>query len=218
MEPVSLSKRNLIGLVVSSALLTLVIGWFVGVYFFDGSGLNQSARSKADARWLNTMLGEYSADWLQDDLLAASHETLGGELSTVEYEGVDGGLLYTNGRLKFSMNLPSRVRLAKDLPGNKGIPLVVLESSDSEVIVSEAGRILEPRELVGSADRSSLPTFVETDSSRIQKTGMRVAFLSATPTSIQSVLAKRFPACQVTGVSRAAIDGSEGTLLAVAAT
>lgn len=209
MDGITLSKRNLIALLASSAILTLVVGWFVGIYFFDGSSLNQSLRSRSDTKWLNTMVGEYSQSSLQEDLFEESKNRLGGEVSTVTYTGVDGGDVYTNSRNKLSFSLPARVRLTKDVEGNTGIPLVVHEVSASEVVVGEAARMLAPRELVGSADRSILPTFVETDPAYLVANGMHIELTSANPSTLQAVLAKRFPNCQVQGVTRKAIEGSK---------
>ncbi len=209
MDGVTLSKRNLIALVSSSAILTLVIGWFVGIYFFDGSSLNQSLRSKSDTKWLNTMVGEYSQSSLQEELLEESKTRLGGEASTVTYTGVDGGDVYTNSRNKLTFSLPARVRLTTDIVGNAGIPLVVHEVSAAEVVVGEAARMLAPRELVGSADRSILPTFIETDPAYLAANGMHIELTSVATANLQTVLAKQFPNCQVQGVTRKAIEGSK---------
>lgn len=213
MDPIRISKRHLIALVSASAVCTLVVGWFVGVYFFDGSGLNYGARSKADLVWHNTMVGEYDSSSLQEELLAAGKERLGGELSTVSYEGVDGGKVFTSKRMGITLQIPARVRMTNGIEGNPGIPLVIDELSATEIVLNEAARELAPRELVGSADRSILPTFIEVDRSHIVRQGLRVEVVSVAPNELVQGISQRFAGCQVSGVEQIPQEGSSIAIL-----
>jgi hypothetical protein len=213
MQPLQISKRHLSGLVTAASLFTLTIGWFIGVYYFDGSNLNQSARSKADRDWLNIMVGEYDPSQLQSRFFAASQAQLGGDVSTIEYGGVDGGMTYTNIRQAFSVKLPPRVLLTRDIIGNPGIQLVVHEASPTEFFLSEAARQLEPQELVGSADKSILPTFVETNLKTILASGLRVEITKVAENTLTTEIANRFPNCQVSGVKLSEVEGRQGQLV-----